>query len=131
MNKKNLQIVSFVLAIVPVITGLIGFMGINDPLYKDIAYSKNTMLDSNLRFFSGVWLGLGLALFSIVRTIDTETKIFRIVWLCIFIGGIGRLLSFFFVGLPPLPFVGFTLLEIVGAPIFIYWQKKVSIDNTR
>jgi hypothetical protein len=29
-------------------------------------------------------------------------------------------------GNPPAPFVFFTLLEIVGAPLFIYWQHQVA-----
>ena len=40
----------------------------------------------------------------------------------IFIGGIGRLLSMFFLAFPPIPFIGFTALEIIGAPFFIWWQ---------
>jgi hypothetical protein len=37
----------------------------------------------------------------------------------IFCGGVGRLISLLFVGMPPAPFVGFIILEIVGAPLFI------------
>ena len=44
----------------------------------------------------------------------------------IFFGGIGRLLSIFLIGPPPLPFIGFTILEIVGAPLFIAWQTRVT-----
>jgi len=29
-------------------------------------------------------------------------------------------------GTPPAPFVFFTLLEIVGAPFFIYWQHRAA-----
>jgi hypothetical protein len=44
----------------------------------------------------------------------------------IFLGGIGRLLSMLFLALPPVPFIGFTVLEIVGAPIFIAWQARLT-----
>jgi hypothetical protein len=44
----------------------------------------------------------------------------------IFLGGIGRLLSMIFLGLPPLPFIAFTALEIIGAPFFIWWQARVA-----
>jgi len=30
------------------------------------------------------------------------------------------------VGSPPAPFIGFTILEIVGAPIFIWWQARLA-----
>jgi hypothetical protein len=129
MNKRNLQIISIILACVPVITGLIGLLGIKDPIYGEASNGNNILLDSNLRFFSGVWLGLGIALISIIRNIESQTQLFRVIWFCIFIGGIGRLLSIIFMDIPPLPFIGFTILEIVGAPFFIYWQNKIAIKS--
>lgn len=44
----------------------------------------------------------------------------------ILIGGIGRLISLAVLGLPWPPFVGFTVLEVVGAPLFIAWQRRVA-----
>ena len=44
----------------------------------------------------------------------------------VFAGGVGRLLSMALVGAPPWPFIGFTLLEIAGAPAFIAWQAQLS-----
>jgi hypothetical protein len=40
----------------------------------------------------------------------------------IFLGGVGRLISMLLQALPPIPFIGFTILEIAGAPIFVLWQ---------
>jgi hypothetical protein len=79
-----------------------------------------------MRFFSGVWLGLGVAILWLVPRIERETTLFRFIWGAIFIGGIGRLLSILLAGLPPLPFVGFTALELIGAPWFVYWQHRVA-----
>ncbi|NJM44340.1 MAG: DUF4345 family protein, partial [Brachymonas sp.] len=46
-------------------------------------------------------------------------------WSMIFIGGIGRILSLAMVGTPALPFGAVvwavTVLEIVGAPLFVWW----------
>ena len=55
-----------------------------------------------------------------------SATLFRALWLMIFMGGVGRVISMIFLGLPPLPFVGFTVLEIVGAPAFIYWQSRLN-----
>lgn len=139
MNKKNLQILMSLLALIPLLTGLIGLTGIHDPIYGSLAAegmseAENSaewiLLDSNLRFFSGVWIGVGIALLSVIRHIEKEQRLFQLIWLCVFIGGIGRVLSMFFMGLPLTPFIGFTLLEIVGAPFFIYWQRKIATPNT-
>ena len=43
----------------------------------------------------------------------------------IFIGGLGRLLSMLVVGWPPAPLIAFTVLEIVGAPLFVAWHARV------
>ena len=128
MARRALQIVTAVLALVPIATGLIGMSGISDPLYRDFSLPANPVLDSNLRFFAGVWVGLGLALYWLIPKIQQQTVLFRAIW-GIFIGAIGRLVSMLLVGLPPTPFIGFTILEIVGAPIFIWWQSRLAKMN--
>ncbi len=130
MTKRALQYTTAVLGLIPVITGGISLMGVTDPLYVAAGIPHDPLLDSKLRFFAGVWLGLGLALLWLVPRIDTQTALFRILWGMIFIGGVGRLLSMVFIGLPPLPFIAFTLLEIVGAPLFVWWQSRIGQTNT-
>jgi hypothetical protein len=49
-----------------------------------------------------------------------------VIWGAIFVGGIGRVLSIGLTGTPPAPFLFFTLLEMLGAPLFIYWQHRVA-----
>lgn len=125
MNKRTLQIVSALMGTVPVITGLVQLMGIHDPLYASLNLPADATLDSNMRFLAGVWLGLGLASLWLVPRITEETVLFRVLWLMIFLGGIGRVVSMASVGLPLTPFIAFTALEILGAPLFVYWQHKV------
>ena len=130
MSKRALQIVTGILGLIPVATGLIGLLGVGDPLYAAAHVPRSPLVDSNLRFFAGLWLGLGLALLWLVPRIDTQTVLFRAIWGAIFVGGIGRLLSTVFVATPPPPFIGFTALEILGAPIFVYWQARVAGATT-
>ncbi len=126
MNKRPLQVLTAILGAVPLLTGFVGLFGLSDPIYASANLPANALLDSNLRFLSGVWLGLGLAVMWLVPRIDSQTVLFRVLWGMIFLGGVGRLLSMFFVGWPPAPFIAFTVLEIVGAPIFIAWQARLS-----
>jgi hypothetical protein len=126
MSKRALQIFTAILALVPIVTGVIGMFGLADPIYAPMGLPHNALLDSNLRFFAGVWLGLGLALLWLIPRIETRTVLFRVFWSMIFIGGIGRLASMVFTGLPPAPFIGFTALEIIGAPLFIAWQSRLA-----
>jgi hypothetical protein len=126
MNKVTLQIATGLLGIVPVATGLLGMMGVNNPEYVAAGVPPIVLLDTNLRFFSGVWVGLGLALWWLIPTIERQTVLFRVLWGMIFIGGIGRLLSMIMLGWPPVAFVAFTAIEIAGAPLFIWWQSRMA-----
>jgi hypothetical protein len=126
MSKRALQIVTGLLGVVPLVTGLLGLMGVADPFYVAIGVPPIVVLDTNLRFYSGVWLGLGLAFLWLIPAIERQTVLFRVLWGMIFIGGIGRLLSMMRLGWPPVAFVAFTAIEIVGAPLFIWWQSRVS-----
>ena len=131
IGKRSLQIVTTILAVIPVVSGLFGLNGVRDPLYANAGVGQNVSLDSNLRFFSGIWLGLGLALFWLIPSIEKQTVLFRVVWAAIFLGGIGRCLSMLFLAVPPTPFLAFTVLEVVGAPLFILWQSRIARDTTR
>ena len=126
MSKRALQIVTGLLGVVPVVTGLLGLMGVADPFYVAVGVPPIVVLDTNLRFYSGIWLGLGLTFLWLIPTIERQTVLFRVLWGMIFIGGIGRLLSMMLLAWPPAPFVAFTALEIVGAPLFIWWQSRLS-----
>lgn len=125
MSLRRLQITTALLGAVPVATGLLTMLGLGDPLYAAMNLPQDATLDSNLRFFGGVWLGLGLTVWWLVPRVATQTALFRAIWLMIFLGGMGRLASLLVAGVPMLPFVGFTLLEIVGAPLFIWWQNRL------
>lgn len=124
MSLRQLQITTALLGAVPVATGVVTMLGLSDPLYAALALPRDATLDSNMRFLGGVWLGLGLSVWWLVPRIASQTALFRAVWLMIFLGGVGRLASLLIVGLPLLPFVGFTVLEIVGAPLFVWWQRE-------
>jgi hypothetical protein len=126
MSRLLLQICTAVLALVPISTGIISMRGIGDPLYRPFRLPEAPVLDSNLRFLAGVWLGVGLALLSTVPAIEHQGTLFRWLWVAVFLGGVGRLVSWQLVGAPPRPYIGFLLLEIVGAPLFIYWQWRVA-----
>jgi hypothetical protein len=129
MNKRALQITLAALGAIPVVTGILTMFGLSDPLYASAHLPANALLDSNLRFFGGTWLGVGLAVWWLVPEIEKRGSTFRILWGMIFLGGIGRALSIFFAGLPPAPFIGFTLLELLGAPLLIAWQYRVEVRS--
>ncbi len=123
-SKRTLQIVSYGLALIPLLTGCVGLLGVDDPLYAGLP--RNVLLDTNLRFFAGFWLAMGLAMLWAARRIETETALYRAIWAAIFMGGVGRAISMLAVAPPPWPFIAFTGLELIGAPFFMVWQARVA-----
>jgi Domain of unknown function (DUF4345) len=129
MSKILLQILTAGLALVPLLTGLAGlFLGVSElrNFSPVTTHDPHFVIDSNYRFFSGLWIAIGVCLMISVRSIEYETTLFRVAWAAIFLGGIGRLVSMVAAGTPPTPFLGFTALEIIGAPLFVYWQSTLA-----
>lgn len=131
MSRRVLQIVNAVLGLATVGLGTMQIMlGTQSPVYAAADLPAFPILDSNLRFFGGLALGLGLVLLWIVPTIERRGTLFRVVWICAFLGGVGRLVSAAAVGSPSDLLLAFTVIEVVGAPGLIYWQHRVAVQTT-
>lgn len=104
--RKLLQIIFVILALVVIVIGLLGMMGVDNPLYISIQLPRESLLDTNMRFYSGVWLVLGIAVLLTVGALEKHVFRYRVFLVMIFVGGIGRLLSLLVVGMPPFPLIG-------------------------
>jgi len=127
-SRRALQRATSALALIPIGTGALGLGGLHDPLYVAFGVVPNAVLDSNLRFFSGFWLGAGLSMLWVVPRIEKEGALFRALWGMIFLGGVGRVASLVGAGFPPVPapiVLGVIALELLGAPLFVVWQRRV------
>jgi hypothetical protein len=128
MSRRLLQIINAILALMTIaLAGASLIFGIESPIYGG-SLSDIPVLDSNLRFFGGLGLGLGLALLWIIPTIERHGLVYRIIWICALLGGLGRLISMLDSGMPPMPMVIFTIIEVPGVPLLIYWQHRVARD---
>ncbi len=127
---KLFQVVLGVLSLIPIATGVLAMHGVHNPEYAPLNLARDPFFDSNLRFFAGVWLGLGLVLWWLLPRVRTETVLLRAIALMIFVGGIGRVISWALLGLPSGAMAGVviavTLLELVGMPAIILWHAKLA-----
>jgi hypothetical protein len=127
MNRLILQIVTGFLGLTTLVLGSMQLvLGVNSPIYASADLPNFPMLDSNLRFFGGMGIGLGLVLLWLIPTIERQAPLFRLAWGCAFLGGVGRLISVAIVGAPSSLLVVFTWIEVVGAPLLIYWQHRIA-----
>lgn len=127
MSRRWLQVLTGLVGLATVGLGTIQMVyGVSSPMYAGAELPSYPILDSNLRFFGGLGLGLGLLFLWIVPSIERHAVIFRVGWFCAFLGGVGRLASIPAVGPPSTMLLVFTILEVAGAPLFVYWQSRVA-----
>jgi hypothetical protein len=127
MSRVGLQVVNAFVGVATIaLAAMTLAFGSESPVYGTAAIPPLPALDSNLRFFGGLALGLGLLLLWMTPSIERHTKLFRAVWLCAFVGGLGRLISWNVVGAPPAPMMVFTVIEVPLVPVLIAWQAAVA-----
>jgi hypothetical protein len=127
MSKLILQVITAVIGLLTLGLGAVQLIfGIRSPMYAQVSLPDFPILDSNLRFFGGLGVGLGIILIWSIFRIEDQTILFRVAWGLGFLGGVGRLVSFFGVGSPSPLLTAFTILEVIGAPIFVYWQSRLA-----
>jgi hypothetical protein len=80
MSRLLLQICTSLLALIPIATGIVTMLGVKDPLYRPLGLPQAPVLGSNLRFFGGIWLGIGLAMLWLVPSIERQGTLFRALW---------------------------------------------------
>lgn len=81
-------------------------------------------MDNQFRYLSGVYIGIAAMLFYSAGDIVGRALVFRMAILAVFIGGLGRLVSYLSLGGAESWQLGGMALELI-APVFILWQAKV------
>jgi hypothetical protein len=107
--------------IVPVSAGAAGVI-----LGARMAGGAGTDLDSHVRYLSGLLLGIGLVFWSMIPAIEQRGRLFRALTCIVAIGGFGRLLGLFVVGLPSPPMVAALGMELIVTPLLCLWQWRMA-----
>jgi len=120
--KRGLQIVLFILSLIPLFFAVTGFMGGAAGLNGGEAVSAD--LDNQFRYLSAFYLMLTFLIWYIIPSIEQHTVVFRIAILAIFLGGLARLYSYATIGVPQPSMIGGMALEL-GAPLLAVWQRLI------
>jgi hypothetical protein len=118
LERRLLQAAFALAAIVPVSAGLLGALGRWQP-------------DSHARYLSGLLLGIGLAFWWMVPTIERRGAVVRVLAAIVVIGGLARLAGLPETGLKVsvvLPLV----MELGITPLLALWRERVQrrIDSS-
>ena len=125
VERGLLQLAVALGCVVPLLAGGAGLAhgpgmlkGVGDPVPAD--------LDSHYRYLSGLLLAVGLGFASCIPRIEAKTARFRLLACLVFIGGLGRLVSYSAVGIPGGGHVFGLGMELIAAPLLVVWQARVA-----
>ena len=129
MTKRGLQIVLGVLSLIPAINSVRGLLfGTGRFLSPELMMSMPAF-DSLYRYQTGYYISLTLFAWWIIPDVEKHTAVLRIVIFAVFLGGVGRLISFFVVEAPPANAVGSMVLELC-LPLLLVWQARLPKDSS-
>ena len=123
-EKRVLQALVGLAAATPVLVGIEGAVG--GPSFLDVAAPWPIDLDSHFRFYSAIFLAIGIGWYSTIPGIETRSSAFRMLAMLTFAGGLGRFLSLLTAGYPSSGHLLGLGMELVGVPLLVLWQARIA-----
>ena len=121
MSKRPLQIAVAVAGLVPVSAGALG--AVRPEL---LSLSGPGHAFTHAAYLSGLLLGLGLAFWSLIPTIERETRAFTILTGLVVVGGLARAFTAVRLGAFGMPVVIPLIMELGVTPALWAWQRHVA-----
>lgn len=90
------------------------------------AVPSDVSADSHVRYLSGLLLGLGLAFWAAIPTIERRGERVGLLTLLVAVGGLARLAAIPVQGLPGGPMLFGLGMELVVTPAIWLWQRRVA-----
>ena len=122
LERRMLQVVVAVAGLVPVAAGLWGVMG--------GVRAAGAADASQVRYLSGLLLGIGLVFWACIPTIERRGPVVRVLGALVVVGGLSRLAGLLATGLGPgvaLPLV----MELGVTPLIVLWRERVDRRSGR
>ncbi|MER7112391.1 DUF4345 domain-containing protein [Streptomyces sp. NPDC000229] len=121
--RRGFQSVLVLLAVFVLVTGLLEI--IVGPSLLPGSPNVSTTVDSNYRFFAGIWCSLGVILMIAARHPDRHAPALRAVFGAVFLGGVARGISYLDVGAPHAMHTAFIGVELLLPPLMLLWYTRV------
>jgi hypothetical protein len=121
--KRALQVAIAIAGAAPVFAGL-GGMLLGSSFVGDVSGIAD--LDSQFRFLSALQFGIGLAIWSAIRDVETKGERLRRLTALLVLGGVCRLPSILLYDLPESPIIVSLIIEVAVMPLLCLWQARLA-----
>ncbi len=118
MQKRLLQIVVSLAALVPVLGGIAGVMG--NPL------RGAGFIGSEFSYLSGLLLGIGVCFWMLVPNIERNGEKFFILTMVVVVGGFSRAIGVLTGGVASPAVYACLVMELIVTPSLYLWQTQVA-----
>ena len=123
VERRLLQITIAVCGFVPVGAGLAGAL-LGSNLTGEGGHGID--LDSQVRYLSGLLLGIGLAFWDAIPQIELHRRRVVLLTAIVMLGGLMRLIAILSVVVPGAPMLFGVTMELVVTPLICLWQGRVA-----
>ena len=121
-ERRLLQIFVLIGACVPVCAGGAGMIfGANM-----LSGTPDISLDSHMRYLSGLLFAIGIGFWAAIPDIEKKTSHVRLLTFLVVMGGLARLASAIFVGIPSTPMLLAIGMELIVTPLLCLWQSRIA-----
>jgi Domain of unknown function (DUF4345) len=133
MSKMILRLLLAVFGVIALITGgadtfggIEGFSTLAGvPHEVDLTSDSGSMIENQVRFLGGIWLGVGFMILYATWNWGTSSTLIRFAGLAIFLGGIGRVMPWAVGGIVPEAMFPPIFLELVVFPALVFWDSRI------
>ncbi len=120
LERRLLQIAVAVAGLVPVAAGALG------AFRPELLITGPAHALTHGAYLSGLLLGLGLAFWSLIPSIEDQGRVFGILTLLVVVGGLARAFTAFRLGAWNLSVELPLVMELAVTPALWLWQRRVS-----
>jgi hypothetical protein len=120
-QKLALQVAVALAGLVPVGAGALGALS---PELLDLAGPPHAL--THLGYLSGLLLGIGLCFWSLVPTIERQSRAFSLLAAIVVVGGLARGLLALRLGTAALSVLLPLVMELGVTPLLWLWQRRVA-----
>jgi len=125
LERRLLQLAIAIGSLIPLLAGGLGMLN-GAEIVRGTPAPVPPDLDSHFRYLSGLLFALGLGFLSCIPRIEGQSRRFRLLGAIVLVGGLGRALSLFDIGLAGVEHRLALGLELGTMPLLLLWQWRVA-----